>query len=384
MLALIVYVFVALGFSFLCSVAEAVLLSVSRPYIALLQQQGRRTGALLEALKADINSPLAAILTLNTVAHTVGAAGAGAQAAAVFGSAYVGAASAVLTLLILVFSEIIPKTVGALYWRGLAPATAHFLRLLIATLYPFVMLSRAITRGLGQGPTLNGFSREEFSAMAEIGSQEGELAPRESRILKNVFLLSETRVRDVMTPRMVVFALPEALTTGEFFAAHGGVPFSRIPLHAGERDQATGFVLRSDLLLAQARGETQRPLGDFRRELRAVPQTTSLFSAFEQLLDTRSHMMLVVDEYGGMEGIVTLEDTLETLLGLEIVDEEDPTADMQQLARRLWRRRARQMGLEVGEEEGAGVDPSRRILWNPSLAINIRIRFHSRAMPPVA
>ncbi len=344
---LILYVAVALGFSFLCSVAEAVLLSVTTAHVAVLEGEGRRVGTLLRQMKADINSPLAAILTLNTIAHTVGAAGAGAQAAHVFGSAWVGVASAVLTLLILVFSEIIPKTLGAHYWRSLAPATAYFLRVLVWSLYPFVLLSRKLTGALAHGPTLSGFSREEFAAMAELGEAEGQLGRRESTILRNLFRLRDTSVRAVMTPRTVVFAVPEAMTVAQFFAEHGSRPFSRIPTHAGTRDEINGFVLRADLLLAQARGNGDSPLPQYRRELRALHESTSVMHAFEQLLAERMHIMLVVDEYGAVQGIVTLEDIMETLLGLEIVDESDHDQDMQAVARRLWRRRAGAMGLDV-------------------------------------
>ncbi|HYQ71088.1 MAG TPA: CNNM domain-containing protein, partial [Gammaproteobacteria bacterium] len=211
MLLLVTYVIIALGFSFLCSIAEAVLLSVNTPYITLLQRKGRKAGELLGRLKADINSSLAAILTLNTIAHTIGAAGAGAQAALVFGNAYVGIASGVLTLLILVFSEIIPKTLGAHYWRQLAPLTAFVLRGLVWLLYPFVKLSELLTRGLVHGPGLKGFNREELAAMAEISAAEGHLGPKEIRILKNLLRLRETRVTAAMTPRTVIFSLPEDL-----------------------------------------------------------------------------------------------------------------------------------------------------------------------------
>ena len=186
MTLLIIYVAIALVFSFLCSIAEAVLLSVTTAHITLLEQEGKRAGLLLRELKSDINKPLAAILTLNTIAHTVGAVGAGAQAAIVFGSAWVGAASAVLTLLILVLSEIIPKTLGATYWRSLAGITAHSLKILVFLLYPFVVLSEMLTRGLSRNRELEGFSREEFAAMADLGEQEGQLEKRESRILKNM------------------------------------------------------------------------------------------------------------------------------------------------------------------------------------------------------
>jgi CBS domain containing-hemolysin-like protein len=347
MFLLIVYVIIALGFSFLCSIAEAVLLSVTTPYITLMRREGRSTGALLAELKGDLNSPLAAILTLNTIAHTVGAAGAGAQAARVFGSAYVGIASGVLTLLILVLSEIIPKTLGAHYWRQLAPATAYALRALIWLLYPFVKLSEMLTRGLTHGPGLTGFNREELSAMAELSAREGQLDPQETIVLKNLLRLRDTRVTDAMTPRTVIFSLPETLTVEEFFWKYGSERFSRIPIYHEDPGHLNGFVLRSDLLLAQARGNTDTRLHTYRREMSALPESSSLSRAFEEFLRQRAHMMIIVDEYGGIEGLLTLEDILETLLGLEIVDEGDATEDMQALARRLWQKRAREMGLEI-------------------------------------
>jgi CBS domain containing-hemolysin-like protein len=347
MTLLIVYVSVALLFSFLCSIAEAVLLSVTTAHITVLEQEGKSAGKLLRELKADINKPLAAILTLNTIAHTVGAVGAGAQAAVVFGSAWVGVVSAVLTLMILVFSEIIPKTLGATYWRGLAGVTAHGLKFLVLILYPFVVLSELLTRGLSRKHQVEGFSREEFAAMADLGAQEGQLEERESRILKNLFLLHETKVTDAMTPRPVVFSLNESLTVSEYFDSHYDSRFSRIPVYTDNPEHLTGFVLKDDLLLAQARNNTDSPLSKYRRELPALLDTTSLADAFEQVLHRRAHIMMIVDEYGGMEGIITMEDILETLLGLEIMDESDKTADMQAHARRLWKNRAQNMGLTI-------------------------------------
>ncbi len=345
MLLLVIYVFIALGFSFLCSIAEAVILSVTTPHIMLMKKQGKRSGAALERLKADINSPLAAILTLNTIAHTVGAAGAGAQATKVFGDAYIGVASAVLTLLILVFSEIIPKTLGAHYWRQLAPATAYALQGLIWLLKPFVWLSARLTAGLTHGPGLKGFNRDELAIMADLSHAEGHLGPQERRILKNLLRLRESHVTDAMTPRTVIFSAPEDESVGDFLAAHEERPFSRIPLHRGERGEIEGFVLRTDLLLARARDDAERPLADYRRELPAVPENSSLVRAFDEFIHRRAHMLLVIDEYGTVLGLLTLEDLLETLLGLEIIDESDATTDMQALARQLWEERARKMGL---------------------------------------
>ena len=350
MLLLFIYVFIALGFSFLCSIAEAVILSVTAPYVSLMQQEGHRAGDLLVRLKADINSSLAAILTLNTIAHTVGAAGAGAQAASVFGSAYVGIASGILTLHILVFSQIIPKTQGAHDWKQQAPAPARMRSGLVRLQYPFVKLSEILTRGLSHGPGLTGFNREEFAAMAELSEKEGQLKQQETRILKNLLRLHQTRVTDVMTPRTVIFSLSEGLTVEEFFWKDGSERFSRIPIYSEDPGHLNGFVLRSDLLLAQARGNTDTRLANYRREMSALPETTPLSNAFDEFLRQRAQIMLIVDEYGSVEGILTLEDILETLLGLEIVDEGDSNIDMQRYARRLWRRRASKMGLEIEDQ----------------------------------
>jgi len=346
MFLLITFVLFALIFSFLCSIAEAVILSVTPAYVALLEKEGRPSGALLRKLKADVNKPLAAILTLNTIAHTVGAAGAGAQAAIVFGSAYLGVTSAVLTLLILVFSEIIPKTLGAHYWRKLAPGTAYGLRVLIWLLYPFVLLSEKLTGGMVEATTLSGFSRSEFAAMAEISAEEGVLARRESEILKNLLQLRKIRVKDAMTPRTVMFSLPETTTVETFFQQHENIGFSRIPVYGEDPDLVNGFVLRADIWLAQARGKYKDSLGNYRRNMPALPESSSLAEAFNQVMHLDAHIVLVVDEYGDLQGILTLEDIFETLLGLEIVDEEDETIDMQELARNKWKSRAEKMGFE--------------------------------------
>jgi len=347
MILLISYVLIALVFSFLCSIAEAVILSVTTGHIALLEKEGKPSAKVLRKLKEDINSPLAAILTLNTIAHTVGAAGAGAQAAVVFGSAYLGIASAILTLLILIFSEIIPKTLGAHYWQALAPLTAYCLEGLVWILYPLVWFAKKLTQSLTHGPTLKGFNREEFAAMAELSRREGLLASKESRVLKSLLALREANIIDAATPRTVLFVLDEDMTVGEFFKRHATERFSRIPVYSGEREHITGFVLRTELLLAQASGDSANTLASYRREILALPDSINLSRAFDELLEKKVHIALVVDEYGGVQGILTLEDILETLLDLEIVDEGDRATDMQQLARRLWRRRAQRMGLNV-------------------------------------
>ncbi|NND44707.1 MAG: HlyC/CorC family transporter [Xanthomonadales bacterium] len=348
MLLLILFVLFALVFSFLCSIAEAVILSVSPAHVALLEQEGKPAGPVLRELKADINKPLAAILTLNTIAHTMGAAGAGAQAASVFGSAYLGLASAILTVLILIFSEIIPKTLGAHYWRQLAPITAHGLKWLTWLFYPFVIVAEKMTGGMLAETTPVGFSRREFTVMADLSYEEGLLAQRERVTLKNLLALRRMRTREVMTPRTVVFSVPEQMTVGAFVRQHEDIRFSRIPLFIGDPDHVHGFVLRAEVLLAQARGESERALGDYRRELPALPESATISQSFQQMVSAHAHIALVVDEYGDLQGILTLEDILETLLGLEIVDEGDTTVDMQELARSRWRDRA--SGLGVDEE----------------------------------
>jgi CBS domain containing-hemolysin-like protein len=345
MLLLTTFIFIAVGFSFLCSIAEAVLLSVSTSFIVNAEQEGKPYGSVLRELKEDINSPLAVILTLNTVAHTMGAAGAGAQAAAIFGSVYLGVFSAILTLVILIFSEIIPKAVGAHYWRKLAPITAYSLRFLIRLLYPFVLLSNKLTQGLSHEPKLQGFSRKEFSAMAKLGEQEGQLEKHESIVLRNLFLLGETEVRTAMTPRSVVFAMHEDSTINNLLAKQNRKMFSRIPIYT-DHDKITGFVLRDDLFIAQNDGHGEKPLKNYGRELGAILDASSLLQAFETFISSHVHIMLVVSEYGDTQGIITLEDILESLLGLEIMDESDTVEDMQVLARRLAILRHKKMGMD--------------------------------------
>ncbi|MCP4353770.1 MAG: HlyC/CorC family transporter [Desulfobacterales bacterium] len=342
---LFLYSAVVVVTSFVCSIAEAVLLSVRTPYVASLEQKGKPSGKALRKLKENVNRPLSAILTLNTIANTIGAAGVGAQAGKIFSDWYVGLTSAVLTMVILIVSEIIPKTLGAIYWRQLAPYVAKLLNFLLLVLAPFVWLAQFLTSGISQPNKLTGFSREEFAAMADLGAMEGQLEAKESRIMKNLFRFQSSQSKDIMTPRTVVFALQENMTIAEFFDRHHHTPFSRIPIYNENRDDITGFVLKDEILLAQARDLNDSKLHEFRREIKAIASSDSLSELFEFLLDRREHIVLVMDEYGGMEGIVTLEDVIETLLGLEIVDEADKTVDMQALARALWEKRAKRMGL---------------------------------------
>ncbi len=346
---MLVYASVALFFSFLCSVAEAVLLSISPSYVGTLEKTKPASAKLLAKLKANIDRPLAGILTLNTIAHTVGAGGAGAEAAAYFGTNYVGIAMAVLTLLILFVSEIIPKTIGAVYWRSLAPIAGAFAQFLIWVLYPLIWVSEFMTKWLARGKSVHAFSRDEFAAMADIGARDGLLDDKESRILTNLFRLPGLIAEDIMTPRPVVFSLQQDMTAHEVLETHAEIPFSRIPIHADSRDEVTGFVLKTDILLNKNDGKSK--LRDLKREIRTVHQDTRLSNVLEDLLDHRAHIMIVVDDFGSMRGIVTLEDVVETLIGIEIVDEADQIDDMRSLARQKWEERMQRMGIEIRPPE---------------------------------
>jgi len=355
MSALITYAVITLLFSFFCSISEAVLLSVRRPYILSLVEKEKPSGKLLRRMKDNMSRPLAAILTLNTFVNVIGSAGVGAKAAEVFQSIPVGFISSGLSLLILIFSEIIPKTLGATYWRTLAPIIAPPINILAFICFPFVLLSKLLTKRLSN-TELTGLSREEFSVMADLGAKEGQLEAKESRILKNLFRFRSTRISNVMTPRTVVFAIQEDMDLKTFFELHHQTPFSRIPIYSKDREDITGFVLKDEILLAQARSKGGGGcLKDFKREIKAVSASETVSEVFEYLLNQREHILLVVDEYG-MDGIVSLEDIVETLLGLEIVDEADKTVDMQELARALWEKRARKIGL-LSDMDSAKQEP---------------------------
>ncbi len=336
MLLLTIYLFIALIFSFLCSIAEAVLLSVTWVYIVKLENRERKSGTILRYLKENINQSLAAILTLNTVAHTVGAAGVGAQASAVFGDASLGLVSGVLTFLILIFSEIIPKTLGATYWSALAPATAYSLRLLVWLLYPIIKMSELLTQSIVKDGKSSNFDRNDFTVMAKLSVQSGQITAEEAMILENVLQMRTLRISEVMTPRTVVFKESQSLTVNAFFYKHKKVRFSRIPVYQDQQDNIVGFVLRADLLLAYARGNLDILLSNYVREMPTLLDTMTLSHALMEMLNHNTHIALVVDEYGTVRGIITLEDILETLIGQEIIDEGDKDIDMQKLALRLW------------------------------------------------
>jgi CBS domain containing-hemolysin-like protein len=351
---LAVYISMALVFSFACSVAEAVLLSTTPSYIAELRKRSPGKAERLHKLKVEeIDRSLAAILTVNTIAHTVGAIGAGAKATAFFGSAWFGVFSAVMTLLILFLSEIVPKTLGAVYWRRLTGIVGSYVKFLILTMYPLIWISEKLTQLIAGGKKVQVFSRDEFVAMADVGKSSGQLDERESKIIRNLFRFKALKAEDIMTPRVVMVALPAAMTVAE---AHGErihqKPFSRLPIYGKDKDDIQGFVLREDILSAHLRSEDGLTLGSMQRDLITIPESMALAGLMDVLLTRRQHIAIAVGEFGETRGLVTLEDLVETLLGEEIIDESDHAVDMQAVARRRWRIRAKAMGLEVNGSPG--------------------------------
>ena len=353
---LIIFFAVAIVFSFLCSMWEAVLLSVTPSFAQVQLNEGTAVGRDLQAFKENIDRPLAAILTLNTIAHTVGAIGVGNQAVAIWAdtspiiTAFV--IPVVMTLGILVRSEIIPKTLGANYWRELVPFTVTSLRLLVRILFPLVAMRQVIPALLKKDKAGSVFSRTDFMAMAELGAAEGVIEHGESRIISNLLRFNRIGASDIMTPRVVVQAASAAMSVQAFHAAHPNMRFSRLPIYEGDgKDHVTGFVLRHEILSAIVNGDTSKPLSELRREVLVIDADAPIPAVFERLLRERAHIALVVDEYGGMAGVLTMEDVFETLIGLEIVDELDRDEDMQVKAREIWAERARALGLLDNDSE---------------------------------
>jgi CBS domain containing-hemolysin-like protein len=360
---LILYLAMAIGLSFLCSILEAVLLSVTPSYIAVLERKNTRSGRILRELKEDVDRPLSAILSLNTIAHTVGAAGVGAQSLIVFGSAYVGLTSAILTFLILTLSEIIPKTLGATHWKSLAGFSARTIKILIFITYPLVLMSKGLTKWFSRDDNEPSMSREEFSAMADIGYEEGVFEEDESNIFKNLIRFRSLRVLDIMTPRIVVVKFQEDKKISEILDIQDEIRVSRMPVYGENDEDITGYILKNDLYYNLSKNYGDKTLKEIKREVLIVPETISLKALFERLLKEQEHIAVAVDEYGGFSGIVTMEDVVETLLGMEIVDEIDAIEDMQKLAREKWKERAKRLGIELPGKVSShsGTDPDGRL-----------------------
>ena len=361
---LIVFFLIAIITSFLCSLWEAVLLSITPSYAQIKVQEGGMLGRRLQAFKDNIDRPLAAILTLNTIAHTVGAIGVGDQASKIWSDANPLITNlgipVLMTLAILVLSELIPKTLGANYWKELAPFTARSLAFIIKLLAPLVWFSQFITRALKKDEVDSAFTRKDFLAMADIGARHGVFEQHESEIISNLLHFGSVLVSDVMTPRVVVEDASVEQSVGEFLQANPNPRFSRIPLYENDsRDQVVGYLLKDEVLTKMVAGEPDVKLQTLKRDIITVGDDDPIIDLFNKFLTTREHIALVTGAFGGMAGIVTMEDVIETLIGIEIVDESDPTTDMRALARRNWERRAGRLGLlERAEADGgAGEAP---------------------------
>ena len=350
------FFFASILFSFLCSILEAVLLSITPAYVGIQEHTDSHIAADLVRFKDDIDRPLAAILTLNTIAHTVGAIGVGSQAALIFGESMLEIAgvpiislealiAGLMTLAILIFSEVIPKTIGANKWEALTPFTIASLKIMLVVLAPLVWTSQYITRHLKKDKDKPVLSRTDFLAMAKLGTESGVLEESEQTIIHNLLRFSKVLVKDVMTPRIVVNTASEEITVREFQNVNSNLPHSRIPVYREKNDNITGYVLRDDILLNLAETQDHILLKALRRDIVVVHRTVPIPDLLDTFLIKKEHMALVVDEFGGMEGIVTMEDIIETLLGLEIVDESDNEADMQALARSNWEQRAKRLGI---------------------------------------
>lgn len=318
---------------------EAVLLST--PITFLKVEVGKKNkGAMnMMKLKEKIDLPLSAILSLNTIAHTVGAAGVGAQATIVFGEVYFGLVSGVLTILILVFTEIIPKTIGARFWKYLIGISSLIINVMIWITYPLVLLSSYITRLITDKPTGSFISREEISALANIGTEEGIFGEKENLIIQNLIRLKNVKVYEIMTPRVVISSADQKMSLEEFLKGKEFLRFSRIPVYSDNEEQITGYVIRQNVFEKLAEDNTNLTLNDIKREILFVPRNQPAFKVWEKMIEKKEHIALVIDEYGGTDGIVTMEDIIETLVGFEIVDEKDTIPDMQQYARERWRMR---------------------------------------------
>ncbi len=368
MALLVFYAIISIFFSFLCSILEAVLLSITPTFINLKKKEGKAYANDLEELKKDVDRPLIAILTLNTIAHTVGAILVGVQAKVAYAELYgstkrtilgfdftedvmVGVVSTIMTILILVASEIIPKTIGATFWKQLANFTAKALNVLIFPLkwtgiLWVLQLTTKLIGGKGHGSVL---SREGFVAMADIAQEEGVFEENESKVIKNLLTFKEVQAKDIMTPRTVMKTENETTNIETFFSANQNIRFSRIPVYTDDSDNITGLVLKDEVFKEMALGNKTKLLSEIKRNIIIVNRSLPIPTLFEELVENRNHMALVVDEYGSVSGLVTMEDVIETLLGLEIMDESDNVSDLQLLARKSWETRAKRLGLIENE-----------------------------------
>lgn len=334
---ILLYLLGALALSFLCSILEAVLLSTPMSFISMKENEGNKTAILMKRYKNNVDRPVGAILSLNTIAHTIGSAGVGAESIKIFGEEYFGLISAILTLLILVLSEIIPKTIGASYWRSLAMTSTKIIRVLIFITYPLVLLSEVITKIFTPKNHQVSVSREEVSAMVDVGTTEGIFRESESKIIKSCIHLAGVKAREIMTPSIVVETANKNLTIKEFYDQQTW-NFSRIPVYDTNKDYIVGYVLKDMVLKALSDDKFDTKLSDMVRSILSFNEDDSVYQIWEKMLEKREHISIIVDEYGCLRGVVSMEDIIETMTGVEIVDEDDVAVDMQAFAKEKSRR----------------------------------------------
>jgi CBS domain containing-hemolysin-like protein len=322
--------------SALCSICEAVLYSISSSQVEMLKKSGHSSADILQNLRTDIDEPITALLTLNTIANTVGAAIIGAAAAKLYGDQYLIWFSGAFTLSILIISEIIPKTLGVTFAVRLAPFLAVPLYWMVFFLKPIVWVCRSITRLLPQGKDEGNYSAAELQTIAALSHKSGGIEADQERVIINVLELQSKIVRQVMTPRTVTFSLNEHLTVKEAMTLVNELSsHSRVPVYDNEPDNVTGIIMRKDVLLAAAENKLQLTLSKLMHPVHFVPETAPLNRILIDFFDRSQHLFVVVDEYGSMTGIISMEDILEEIVGREIVDESDKTRDMRELARKL-------------------------------------------------
>ncbi len=336
---LILFLAGALVISFLCSILESSLMSTPVTYLSMLEESGVKSAKLFKSYKENIDKPIAAILALNTIANTIGAAGVGKQATEAFGSEWFGLVSAITTILVLIFAEILPKTIGALYWKKLIGFTSKTIKFLIFIMYPLVIMIQFIGKIFDRDGKNSAISRDEVTAMANIGEQAGVIKENENKVIQNIIKLDKIKVMEVMTPRTVTTIADEEMDLKTFYQNDKYLHYSRIPLYSDTAEYISGYILLSDALEGLADDKFDLKLKEIRRPITYFKEEQSIRDAWETLLASKEHIGLVIDEYGSFQGVLTLEDIIESILGLEIIDESDEATDMQQFAKERWERR---------------------------------------------
>lgn len=340
MTLLVIYIIIAIGISFLCSVLEAVLLSVSTTFIVRKKQLHVHAGTVLEKTKSNIDQSIASILILNTFAHTMGAAGVGAQAVRVYGERWETLIAFLLTLTILYFSEIIPKTLGVTYWRQLAVPSAYIISFLVKIIFPLVWLATRVTM-LFRRSKDETISREEILAFTALSYKAGGIVTQENQMIENIFKLRDVKVIDILTPRTVMHALPETTTVQEALGFTQTAAFTRIPVYGKDIDNITGIIVKGLLYECERSGEGDKELKAIKAPIHRISTKFPVLNVLDLFIKRHEHLFLVEDRFGQTAGVVTLEDAIETLLGREIVDESDQVEDMQKLAKENYRDRLR-------------------------------------------